>query len=234
MSESRLHAAAEAWFPPTPPIAEAVRVRLPAAPDAVSPRRRRRRTIAIALATVLLTGAAVAASALDLVPGVRIQRVEQLPEIPYTEPPAYGAPSTLDEARREVPFEITLPAGLGEPDELLLDHDRSGSGVVSAVYGGDDDARLVLTQWLGGPVLFDKLLTYDASARFVDVDGAPGIWIEDEEHAVFYGGIGDEDRVGGYLSGNVLVWQRGRVTYRIEAGVPLDEALELARSLRPA
>jgi hypothetical protein len=32
----------------------------------------------------------------------------------------------------------------------------------------------------------------------------------------------------------VLVWQRGRVTYRIEAGVSRDEALELARSLRPA
>jgi hypothetical protein len=233
MSESRLHAAAEDWFPSTPPIADAARLRLPAAPDA-PPRRVRRRTIAIALAALVVTGAALAASSLDLVPGVRVQRVEQLPQIPYTEPPAYGAPTTFDEARGAVPFEITLPDGLGEPDELLLDRDRSGSGVVTAVYGGDDEARLVLTQWAGGPVLFDKLLTYDTSAQFVDVDGAPGIWIEDDEHAVFYGGIGDEDRIGGYLSGNVLVWQRGRVTYRVEAGVPRDEALELARSLRPA
>jgi hypothetical protein len=234
MSESRLHAAAEAWFPPTPPIAEAARLQLPAAPDAAPPRRLRRRTLAIALAALVVAGAAIAASSLDLVPGVRVQRVEQLPRIPYTEPPAYGVPTTLDAARGAVPFEITLPGELGEPDELLLDRDRSGSGVVTAVYGGDDEARLVLTQWAGGPVLFDKLLTYDTSAQFVDVDGAPGIWIEDDEHAVFYGGIGDEDRIGGYLSGNVLVWQRGRVTYRIEAGVSRDEALELARSLRPA
>jgi hypothetical protein len=234
MSESRLHASANAWFPPTPPIAETVRARLPATPDSAPPRRRRRRTLGIALAALLLTGAALAASSLDLVPGVRIQRVERLPEIPYSEPPAYGAPTALDDARRAVPFEIVLPEGLGEPDQLLLDHDRSGSGVVTAVYGVDDGARLVLTQWAGGPVLFDKLLTFDASAQFVDVDGAPGIWIEDDEHAVFYGRLGDEDRVGGYLSGNVLVWQRGTVTYRIEAGVPRDVALELARSLRPA
>jgi hypothetical protein len=234
MSESRLHAAADAWFPPTPPIAEAALARLPATPDAAARRRVRRRTLAIALAALLLTGAAIAASSLDLVPGIRIQRVEQLPEIPYTEPPAYGAPVTLEDARRVVPFVLTLPEGLGDPDGLLLDRDRSGSGIVTAVYGRDDDARLVLTQFDGGPVLFDKLLTYDTSAQFVDVDGAPGIWIEDDEHAVFYGGLGNEDRVGGYLSGNVLVWQRGRVTYRIEAGVSRDEALELARSLRPA
>ena len=234
MSEPRLHAAAEAWFPATPPIADAARARLPAAPDAVPPRRLPRRTLAIALAVLLLAGAAIAASSLDLVPGVRIQRAEQLPEIPYTEPPGYGLPTTLDEVRRAVRFQITLPEGLGDPDEVLLDRDRSGSGVVTAVYGGDDGAQLVLTQWVGGPVLFDKLLTFDTSARFVDVEGAQGIWIEDDEHAVFYGGLGDEDRVGGYLSGNVLAWQRGRVTYRIEAGVPLDRALELARSLRPA
>jgi hypothetical protein len=230
----RLHAAAEAWFPETPPLADAARARLPRAPDPVRVRRTPRRALAIALAVLLLAGAAVAASALDLVPGVRIKHVEQLPEIPYTEPPAYGAPSTLEQARRAVRFEIALPRGLGDPDGLLLDRDRSGSGVVTAIYGGEEEAQLVLTQWIGGPVLFDKLLTFDMSARFVDVDGAQGIWIEDDEHAVFYGGLGNEDRVGGYLSGNVLVWQRGRVTYRVEAGVPLDRALEMARSLRPA
>ena len=234
MSESRLHTAAEAWFPPTPPIAEAALARLPATPDVAPPRRMRRRTLAIALAALLLTGAALAASSFDLVPGVRIQRVQQLPEIPYTEPPSYGAPTTLEDAGRAVRFEITLPEELGDPDALLLDRDRAGSGVVTAIYGDDDEARLVLTQWAGGPVLFDKLLTYDASAQFVDVGRCAGIWIEDDEHAVFYGGAGAEDRIGGYLSGNVLVWQRGRVTYRIEAGVSRDDALELARSMRPA
>jgi hypothetical protein len=234
MSDGRLRAAADVWFPPTPPIAEAARVRLPVTPDVASPRRLRRRTLAIVLAALLLTGAAIAASSLDLVPGVRIQRVERLPEIPYTEPPAYGAPTALEDVRRAVPFEIAFPEELGEPDVLLFDRDRSGSGVVTAVYGGDEEARLVLTQWTGGPVLFDKLLTYDTSAEFVDVDGAPGIWIEDDEHAVFYGDVEDEDRVGGFLSGNVLVWQRGSVTYRIEAGVPRDKALDLANSLRPS
>ena len=192
MNESRLHDAAESWFPPTPSVAAAARQRLPARPDPLAERSSRRRVLVVALAALLLTGAAVAASALDLVPGVRIQRVEQLPEIPFATVPFYGAETTLEEARRTVPFELMLPPGLGEPDSVLLDRDRSGAPVATAVYGGGDGARLVLTQWAGGDVLFDKLLTFDSSATFVDVDGASGIWIEGEEHAVFY--VGDSGR----------------------------------------
>ncbi len=234
MSETRLRETGADWFPATPPIAAVARRMLPERPDEVV-ERRRGLVVAIALAALLLTGAAVAASALELVPGVRIERVERLPEVPFATPPSYGERSTLEEARRAVSFQLVLPTGLGEPDSVLVGRDRAWSGVVTAVYGGEREARLVLTQWAGGPVLFEKLLTFDSSATFVDVDGAPGIWIEDEEHAVFYRGhAGIEDRVGGHLTGHVLVWQRGSVSYRLEAGVPLEQALELAHGLRPA
>jgi hypothetical protein len=235
VNENRIHEAAEAWFPATPAIAPAVRRRLPARPDVVPARGYRRRTLAIAFAVLLLTATALAASALDLVPGVRIQRVERLPEIPFASPPFYGTETSLAHAGRAVQFELLVPEGLGEPDTVLLDRDRVGTPVVTSIYGGAARARLVLTQWAGGTVLFDKLLTFDSSAEFVDVDGASGIWIEDEEHAVFYlGASGGEDRIGGYLTGNVLVWQRGPVSYRLEAGISRERALELARSLRPS
>ena len=139
MSESRLHTAAEAWFPPTPPIAEAALARLPATPDEAPPRRMRRRTLAIALAALLLTGAALAASSLDLVPGVRIQRVQQLPEIPYTRAAVLRG---ADDARGRAPARCGSRSrsrgSSATPDALLLDRDRAGSGVVTAVYGDDD------------------------------------------------------------------------------------------------
>jgi hypothetical protein len=93
----------------------------------------------------------------------------------------------------------------------------------------------VLTQWEANDVLFHKLIGHDTSTKFVDVGGAPGIWIERADHVVFYlGRSGEERRFTGYLSGNTLVWQRGSVSYRLEAGVSLERALELARSLRPS
>jgi hypothetical protein len=188
----------------------------------------------IALAALALTGTALAASMLELVPGVRIQQMEELPELPFTEPPSFGAASTIEDARRAIPYELVLPDSLGDPDEVFLDRDLGGAPIVTAVYGSAESARLILTQWPAESVLFHKLLTYDASARFVDVHGASGIWIEGSEHAVFYLGTSRrEERVAGYLGGNVLVWERGPVSYRLEAGVELERALELAGSLRP-
>ena len=231
-TEPALRNASVGWFPPTPALAEAVHARLPSTPD---PRRRRyRRALVVAIAVLLLVGTAIAASALDLVPGVRIDRVDQLPEVSYTWQPN-GTPVELEDARRSVPFTLLLPSGIRRPDRILLDRDLDGAPIVTAIYGGRKGASLVLTQWQANDVLFDKLIGHDTSTKFVDVDGAPGIWIERADHVVFYlGRSGEERRFTGYLSGNTLIWHRGSVSYRLEAGVSLERARELARSLRPS
>jgi hypothetical protein len=231
-TEPALRNASVGWFPPTPALAEGVRARLPSTPD---PRRLRfRRALVVAIALLALVGTAIAASALDLVPGVRINRVDRLPEVSYTWQPK-GTQVGLEDARRSVPFTLLLPSGLQRPDRILVDRDLEGAPVVTAIYGGREGASLVLTQWEANDVLFDKLVGHDTSTKFVDVDGAPGIWIERADHVVFYRGrSGEELRFTGYLSGNTLIWNRGSVSYRLEAGVSLERALELARSLRPS
>jgi hypothetical protein len=233
MIERGLREASDAWFPATPPVAAAARLRLASAPEP-SPRRIPRRALVIVLAALVLVGGAVAASVLEVIPGVQIGRVERLPEVRFTWRPLYGRESSLAEARTVVPFTVLLPASLDDPDLVYLDRDRGGAAIVSLVYGGRERARLVLTQWIARSILFDKLLLYDAPTEYVDVGGAAGLWIAGPDHDVFYlGTLGQEDRVGGYLAGNVLVWQRGRVSYRLEANVSLRRALELAGSLRP-
>jgi hypothetical protein len=227
--ERRLAGLSEAYFPATPPVAD--RARLPAAPD---PRPVRPLVLALALVALGLTGAAVAATALDLVPGVRVRQVDEPPSVAFTQFPGYGEPTTLAAAQEAVPFALLLPRGLGRPGRVLLDRDRTGAPVVTAVYGGERRARLVLTQWVARTVLFDKLLGYETRVTPVDVGGARGLWIEgDRFHDVFYlARSGSEERAPGFLAGNVLVWQRGAVSYRLEAAVDLPRALELAALLQ--
>jgi hypothetical protein len=228
MIDERLSQAADGWFPSTPPIAERARGRLPPRPDPV--RRLTGRAAAIAFAALVVAGGAVAATLLDVVPGVRLSHVERLPSSVLARPLDAGRPTTLARAKRLVPFTLLLPPQLAERPRYFLGRDPAGKPVFTAVYG----SGLVLTEWTSGPVLFDKLLTYEGRTEYVDVAGAPGIWIEGPEHAVFYlGRTGLERRIGGRLAGNVLVWQRGTRSYRLEADVGRDRALELATSLAP-
>jgi hypothetical protein len=226
--EERLFNAAADWFPATPAIAEGARQRLPARPDPAP--RLATRTVVIAFATLVLVGSAVAATVLDVIPGIRLRHIERLPATALVQPLDAGRPVTLTEAKRIVPFTLLLPSGLAETPRYFIDRDQAHKPVFTAVYG----SGLVLTEWTSGPVLFDKLLTYEGRTEYVDVGGAPGIWIDGPEHAVFYLGLsGHEHRIGGRLAGNVLVWQRNTRSYRLEADVSRKRALELAASLEP-
>jgi hypothetical protein len=231
--EQRLRDASSAWFPPTPSVSAQVRRRLPAAPDQSRLQGPHRLALVVAAVALALAGTALAASWLELVPGVRIQRVPQLPELAYAYE-SFGTETSVAQVERMVRFELVLPGELGPPDRVVLDRDRAGAPVVTALYGGDYSARLVLTQWPATAVLFDKLLRRDTPFDYVDVHGAPGIWLEGGDHAVFYrGSAAHEGRVGGYVTGNVLVWHRGSISYRLELGGTLEDALDLAGSLRP-
>ena len=238
--ERRLAALAPEYpFPATPDLAGAAGARL-----GISGRRRRPGRLVLALAAAVAAFAAVLAVSpgargaladwLDFLPGVRIERVDELPSMPLSSwTGVYGEEVTLAEAERQAPFEILLPESLGEPDLVYRYRDPSGGLVITAVYGDHRDARLVLTQWATEDVLFHKLLGPATQAQLVDVRQARGLWINGNRHVVFYlGGDFQERAAQGALAGNVLVWQEGDVGYRLEAGVGRERALELAAELR--
>lgn len=237
--ERRLAALAPEFpFPATPDLAGAAGARL-----GISGRRRRPGRLVLALAAVAAFAAVLAVSPgargaladwLDFLPGVRIERVDELPSMPLSSwTGVYGEEVTLAEAERQAPFEVLLPESLGEPDLVYRYRDPSGGLVITAVYGDHRDARLVLTQWATEDVLFHKLLGPATQAQLVDVREARGLWINGNRHVVFYlGGDFQERAAQGALAGNVLVWQEGDVGYRLEAGVGRERALELAAELR--
>lgn len=77
------------------------------------------------------------------------------------------------------------------------------------------------------PDLLTKTVGAGTSAVAVDVDGAPGVWIDGAPHIVAY--RTDEGTPATVrVAGNTLLWQDGAVIRRAEGFVTLDDALEYA------
>lgn len=223
-------------YPPTPDLAPHVLAR-------IRRRRPRWRTFALAAAVLAAVCAAVLAASPDArsrvldwlrIGGVEIRRTSELPEVPMRVEPFFGERVTLKEARRRVDFPVLLPERLEEPDGVYHREHPSG-GAVTLVWGAVGRPRLALTEWAGRvvePVVL-KLIPPGTRADIVTVGEGTGVWLHGAPHVLFvHPPGGGEETVDLYLTGNVLVWEVGDRSYRIEAAVSRDEALEIARSLR--
>jgi hypothetical protein len=215
-------------------IAEAVTARLLGEP---APRRSLRRAALIAAVIVLaVAGAAVAAR--FALRGVFIAPSPTPAPAPIGEGLRLGRAVSLPEARAAVPFRVLMPAALGTPGGVFLREGR-----VTATYEPGDglptDPRTRLgalfTQFrasLDEEFLLAKLPETGTTVERVSVGDAPGFWLEGAPHAVYYvdeAGEVVEDTVR--LAGNVLLWERGGVTYRLEADVSREEAIAIATSV---
>ncbi len=200
----------------------------PALRPVLEPRRDRRRlALAAALAALLALAVAFAvpqsrAAILRFfhLGAVTIQVVDTLP--PAQERPLgadLGPVVTLAEAKQLVRG-LLLPQLAPEP----VLH-RPGGAAVALVFqfGG----KPVLLSEYGYGSGFIKKMTGGAShVEPTTVDGATAVWISGTAHDVFFPGTTPR------LAGNVLVWESGSVTYRLEGTLTESAALELARSLR--
>ena len=243
--------------PPTPDLASAVRSRLEI--ESASRGRRlppvrpllalRRSVLLAAAALLLLVGAAVAIG-LGL-RGLPIFFVDRLPATatPDAAAPAGGSPgarlelgepSTLEAAQRVARFTIrrpTLPE-LGEPDAVYVAPSGVGVTRVELVYrprpgypaAPGTEVGLLVTQFPGRtePELVKKLAGPGTRIEPVSVQGSPGYWITGRPHALLYSGGEERYR----LVGDVLIWQREDIIYRIESALGRDAVLRIAESFR--
>lgn len=219
--------------PPAPDdMVSATISRLPSRGPARS--RRALRPLAIALAALLLlAGAAMAVptTRYDILRvlglrGVTIERVPRLPPVP-TGPGArlgLGRRIPLAQARHAGAFKALLPAG---PAVAYLDHDIVG-GRVSLLMG-----RRLIIEFRGTGIPFVlKLVGPGTRVRMLRVNGGPGVYLSGTPHQLLLQQSNGEvvtDHVR--VAGNVLVWQQGPVTIRIEGTHTLGQALAVARSL---
>jgi hypothetical protein len=230
----------ELAVPPAPDLVPAVRARLAAAPARASLLRRPLVVALAALAVAVAAAMAVPQARTAILEFLRIQgaTVERVPEPPIVTRTelGLGEPISLAEARTQLEFDPLVPdfPGLGSADAVYVDQYAFG-GQILFLYGTEAAPRLLVSEFRAdlNPQLISKAAGPGTSIEPITVgEGLPGFWVAGEPHELIYRGPDGEirpDRIR--LAGNALVWERGRLTFRIEAAVTKQRALELAETL---
>ena len=177
--------------------------------------------------------------------GVRVRTAPTTAASPRTTVEAHadlGEPVTLDEARRQVSFPVSAPtvAGLGSPAAVYV---RRGPGLeaVSLVYrpnadfpaADDPTVGLLVSEYSGtAEPFFEKVINEGAPVTQVTVDGRwPGLYFPSPHQLLVRAPDGLVHEARPRLAAPTLVWVRDDVTYRLEADVELEQALEVAASI---
>jgi hypothetical protein len=188
--------------------------------------------------------------------GIEIRWIEETPPPPSTPVGlelVLGRAVTLAEAQEAVDFPVLMPAAGGLPAQPEMYVSGEGAdAMISFIYPvrpdlppvDDTGVGAILTQFAGraNRSLIEKGLLGPAGAEEpqtrivpVDVRGEPGFWITGARHAVFFvcSGVGECRQEPYRLAGDVLIWEHGGVTLRLESGLTKAAALAIAESMRP-
>jgi len=214
----------ELEFPATPDLAAVISGRLePRSRD----RRRRRVLVLVSVAAALALAVAFAVppartAILHLfgVGGVTVVRVDALP--PAQERPlgaAIGSPASSKRIEGDLGFRFLLPPTKHAPQ--LYETSFTAAALLATPQ------PVLLTELRSeGDGLLKKLAGTGTRVESVLVNGDPGIWLSGRAHVFI------DPAAPPRLAGNVLVWQHGDVTLRLEGKLTKAEALRLARSIK--
>jgi hypothetical protein len=201
--------------------------------------RHARRWIAVAVAALVGTVAAVAparAAVVDAVgdllrvAGIEVRREAAPGGLPTQPSPLPSTRSTgLDEARRAARFPVRVPAALGTPEQILLaDPDNAGAPrVVTLTYRG---GGVRFDQFDGAPTI--AFFKTAPDAQWVQIGTDPAIWLAGPHPVTYVGRDGVARTETARLAGPTLIWASSGVTYRLEGLPTLEEARAAALSLK--
>jgi hypothetical protein len=153
--------------------------------------------------------------------GATIERVETLPPATGRSLTAeLGTPVSEALLRRTVGFEPLVPPST-TPRQFYLRGD-----FVSTIV--DTLPPVLLTEFRFGrdPGIIKKYVGPASHVEPVVIDGEQGFWLSGAQHVVYIPSLPPR------YAGNVLLWQHGDLTLRIEGRLTKAQALRLARSLR--
>lgn len=223
-------------------------------PDRAGGWRRLAATAAIAVVLVvgllaLIPGTRDTVAGWFGVRGIRIVFEEETPT-PAATPVGtgllLGEPLSLEEAQAQVDFPIVVPSlpNIGTPDEIYL-RMRPEGGMVSFLYRprpGLPDAAgsgvgLLLIQFEApsDAIWGAKNVTDSNDVDHVYIGRLDGLWIGGTHQLLIYpdpvGALRTGSQPQSRTSANVLLWQRGPVTYRLESSMSRTEMIAIAESL---
>jgi len=235
----------ELAFPETPPLAASVTSRLLSERVASRTPRpfpgvalwTRRRTLALAVAGLLLVGGAAVAGRLAIgAVGVRI--VQRSPSVePSTNEAAFGRPVSLAEATDLLGFVPAYPARLGVPDDVRIAQAWSGTHVVVLAWRpapGEDRPipglpwSTLLMQLPGEDELAIKEVLGGGAVEPAKVNRSEALWIAGAHDLILRTPEGERRFL---VVSNTLVWQHDGITYRLETGLSKPDARALAETM---
>lgn len=198
--------------------------------------------VALILTLLLIPPARLAVANLLEVAGIRFE-FGTTPDLGPSTSLAPGQPVELESAQSAVDFPILVPAALDPPTALHLLQWDLGIQVFLAWEAserlpevGASGTGLLLAEFRAdlNEAFFAKILEGGTSVDRVTVHGVTAFWLSGAPH-VFMFETGRRDLVEdeSRLTGNVLIWERDGITYRLESSLDLDESLAIAESLRP-
>jgi hypothetical protein len=144
--------------------------------------------------------------------------------------------TTLADVTRRATFPVRLPghpAGLGEPDRIFL-QDLDGPAVILAWLDSAQPSqpKLILYE-LSSNVMATKMIDESTLLTETTVNGLPALWLHGPHMVEIYTSGGRSVEPRRLVEGNVLNWQEGGITYRLEGALTLQEAIRIAESLEP-
>ena len=233
------------WFPPTPSLSRSVAAAIRSAPPSAGwswswPRSFRRSVVLAAAA--LVVGAGVV-GAIGLGTGaIRIRFTAATP-LPSAVVSArdFGTEVSLDQARAEVAFPLVLPASPFKAPEHVFVADYPSGGTATLAWGEQagypaaaDGIGLVVTEFRADidPGVFEKMVHEGTTVLVTQVNGEQAWWVSGGQHFFFYTDAdGHPVDTTVRLVGNVLFWEDGGLTFRVEGAPDLDAALAVAEAL---
>ncbi|HVF24576.1 MAG TPA: hypothetical protein VNA23_01730 [Anaerolineales bacterium] len=140
--------------------------------------------------------------------------------------------TTFADAQQRVSYSIlvpTYPPDLGQPDHVFVqDNDGEMSILVWLDPRQPEQVLMSLHLVPQGSWAIEK-----AEPQVIEettVNGRRAIWATGPYPLRLHNGDLDFTRL---IDGHVLIWADGDITYRLETGLPLEEAIKIAESLQP-
>lgn len=237
-------------YPPTPDIASTIASQL-----MNDPNRSRKRYLRIAiqasfavlvlfLAAMLVPGVRAAVLEFLQIGSVRIQFATRTPSPTAStpSPPStlypnlfssldLGGETTLQAAQEQVDFTILLPnypPELGKPERVFL-QDQNGDLLVLIWLNPLDNNRASLSLIEMDP---DAFISKGSPETITEttVNDAPAVWLQGE-HYLFLTGARSGLGINVTVLGNVLIWEKDGITFRLESTLGLEESKLIAESL---
>jgi|SRR5687767_214518 hypothetical protein len=140
--------------------------------------------------------------------------------------------TTFEEAQQIVSYSIlvpTYPPDLGQPDYVFVQDTAGAMTILVWLDPRQSDQVLMSLHFIPqGSWAVEK--AEPQILEETDVNGQRAIWATGPYPLRLYNGDLDFTRL---IDGHVLIWADGDITYRLETGLPLEEAIKIAESLQP-